>query len=575
MACSGFAVANPDATPAAWLGGWIWAVSTFVPMAMLPMTFPSGRVRDHRISGVVVAAGVVLACTGLATTDSIEVTPDLEVHNPIGLNVSDGLFLSGSVLIMLMAIYAVVLLLRRLSGSTGLVRRQFALVAVASVITFAGLTASPLIPQWGAVIQLMVTPLLPAAVVIAILQYRLYDLEIVIRRSLVFSGLTLLVGGGYVLIVQAAANLFDRRAEGIGSIIAAGAIALAFQPTRVMMQQAVGRWVYGDRSTPHRALLDVMHQLSAAAEPATAVQAATERLRSSLRVPWVEISSDDGPIAHDGVRPAWAEDPLLLSVDLVHLGTRHGAIQVSPRTPHEPLAAGDLTLLNQLAEPIAAVVATGRLIADLQHSRERVVIAREEERRRVRRDLHDGLGPLLSAMGTHAEVAQMRLSRGDSSAAGVLDRIRSLSTEALADLRTVIDDLQPVSTDELGLMGSIHALCATLSGTGEVHVRATGTPITATSAAVELAIYRIVAEATTNALRHGRADNVEVTVLDSDSHLTVEVADDGCGFGGTPGSGLGLLSMRERAEELGGEFDISEMPRGVRVRASFPLRPAV
>ena len=556
---------------AAWLAGWVWTVSTFVPVTLLPATFPSGRLRDRRVAVALGMVALAAMSVGLATSDTIEVSPTHSVDNPLGTPVSGGLFLGGSVLMGLAAVVAITGLWLRLRRSVGEDRRRLAPVAVAAVITLPVLLAAAPAGDWAPPIQLAVAPLVPGAVTLSILQYHLYDVEIVVRRSLVFVGLTVLVIGGYVSVVQASANLLDRRPGTFESILAAGAVALVFAPARSALQRGVGRWVYGDRATPDRALTDIGGMLTATAGAGPALQSSTARLRDALRLPWVEVRTPDGALASAGSRPRWAADGLVESFPLVHLGTPQGDLVLVPRSPGEPLDNRDRALLAQLGALIAAVLASHRLVSDLQRSRENVVLAREEERRRVRRDLHDGIGPLLSALGTHADVAALRLERDPATVAEPLGRIRQIADDAVAGLRGVVDDLQPVGLDELGLLGALQELATALSS-DDGRVQITGTTGTSLPAAVEVAVYRIVAEAVSNALRHGHARLVTVALAREESHLDLEVRDDGAGVPESAAAGVGLASMRDRADELGATFSLDTSERGTTVRASFPVR---
>ena len=556
---------------AAWLAGWIWTVSTFVPVTVLPATFPSGRLRDRRVPVALGMVGLTVMSVGLATSETLDLSPTHSVDNPVASPASDGLFLAGSVLIVTSAAIAIVGLWRRLHQSTGEQRRRLAPVAVAAAVTLIVLIAVAPAPGWAPPVQLVAAPLVPAAITVSVLQYHLYDVEIVVRRSLVFLGLTALVIGGYVGVVQASANLLGRRPGTFESILAAGTVALAFAPARSAVQRAVGRWVYGDRATPERALRDIGGMVAATDGTGPALESSTARLRDALRVPWVELRTPEGTVASVGSRPRWAADGLVESFPLVHLGAPQGDLLLVPRSPREPLGDRDRALLAQLGALIAAVLASHRLVTDLQHSRENVVLAREEERRRIRRDLHDGIGPLLSALGTHADVASLRLERDPGTVAELMPRIRQIADDAAAGLRRVVDDLQPVGLDELGLLGALQELATTLSH-DQRQVQVTGTTGASLPAAVEVAVYRIVAEAVSNALRHGHARLVTVALARAESQLALEVRDDGTGVPATATAGVGLASMRARADELGASFDFVTSDRGTTVRASFPVR---
>jgi signal transduction histidine kinase len=249
---------------------------------------------------------------------------------------------------------------------------------------------------------------------------------------------------------------------------------------------------------------------------------------------------------------------------------------VAPRSPSEPLSAADLRLLDALARQAGPAVHAARLTLDLVASRERLIVAREEERRRIRRDLHDGLGPTLAAIGLRAEAAA-DLAPGDPEAAErLLTELREDVDRAIGDVRRLVDGLRPPALDQLGLVGALEAEAARLAPGAVLQVER-ATPLPDMPAAVEVAAYRIAVEAMTNAARHAgaRACRVRVAATDGGSYgpaLEIEVVDDGQGLPEAVRPGIGLGSMRERAAEVGGTCVIE--PRaggGVRVHATLPL----
>lgn len=566
----------PGGVSAAWVSDWVWVPGTFLPVTLLPLWFPDGWARRRwRPVGWLVVAGIAAIGVGSACAAEIQLSADTEVPNPLGFAAADGVYLAGSIVTAGTAVASLVALVLRTARSAGDHRRQLAPVTVAVIVSLGGLLGALVWPVWGPVIQVVVMPLLPLSVVVAILRYRLYDLEIVVRRSLLFVALSALVVAGYVLLVQAIAALLHRRAGLPESLVATALVALAFQPARLAVQRVIGRWLYGDRDTPLAALTAVSQQLIGAADPDVALAAAVRQLRVTLRLPWLAIDTPAGRLAQAGDRPRWTTDNLLSEVPLVHLGASQGRLVVAPRAPGEPLAGADLRTLGQLAVPIAAVVAARRLIDELRQSREQVVLAREEERRRLRRDLHDGLGPLLSALTTQADVAALRLARSPTQVdrvAAVLDQIRHTGADAIAGLRRVVEDLRPAAIEELGLDGALHQLCAAMSLPGRLTVNLHATPTAGLPAATELAVYRIAGEAVTNAVRHSRAHRVDVLLDRDEQALVLQVRDDGTGFEPrSVSAGVGLESMRQRAEEIGGTLHVSSGPAGSTVRAVLQL----
>jgi signal transduction histidine kinase len=289
-----------------------------------------------------------------------------------------------------------------------------------------------------------------------------------------------------------------------------------------------------------------------------------EEIRDALRLPWVALRLDGVPVAMAG-----AEVPSTASVPVGD----SGELIVGLRSGERRLANADERVLRLLAGPLATAVQATVLSQDLQSSRERLVAAREEERRRLRRDLHDGLGPLLTGVALSADAAANLAARAPGEATELLASVRADSRTAITEIRRIIDDLRPPALDELGLLGALQARAA------QTVRRADGAPIQAVidapdelpamPAAIEVAAYRIATEAMTNAVRHSDARSVVVRVC-CDEALRVEVLDDGSvQREWTPG--VGITGMRERVAELGGQCEVGPSSYGGRVRVSLPL----
>ena len=212
-------------------------------------------------------------------------------------------------------------------------------------------------------------------------------------------------------------------------------------------------------------------------------------------------------------------------------------------------------------------VSAVRLTADLQRSREELVGAREEERRRLRRDLHDGLGAQLAGLTMQAGVLRSLVARDPAAAEQLAGELRAELRAAIGDIRRLVHDLRPPALDELGLAGALERLAESYGG---LRVAVEAAPLPALAAAVEVAVYRIVQEALANVVRHAAATRCTVRLETGPDDLLVTVTDDGRGF--TPGPhGVGLASMRERAEEMGGECTVQAAPDGgTVVRARLP-----
>jgi signal transduction histidine kinase len=417
----------------------------------------------------------------------------------------------------------------------------------------------------------LVVLLVPAGLAVAALRYRLYDLDLLVNRTVVAGALVGLAALAYVALVAWVGSLVGT-SGGVTPFVAALVVALAFNPARVRVQRGVDRLFFGRRGDPLALLHHLDRTLRDAGSPHAALRDAAGVLRSGLRLPGaavvVTLPSGDEVRAEDGVVPGAAH---ALPLDL-H-GEQVGTLLVAPRRPGEPVRGTDLRVLSSLAGPLASAAYALRLAGDLEDSRRRLLEAREEERRRLRRDLHDGLGPQLAGVVMGLDVVGSALARGDTTRAAELARTTSdQAREAVEDVRRLAHGLRPPVLDDLGLVGALRSTGpAAAPGGPSVHVLADGT-LSDLPAAVEVAAYRIAQEGVTNAVRHGRAGRVEVRLRSREDALTVEVDDDGTGLADDARPGVGLASMRERAAEVGGWCTVAAHPGGTLVTAHLPRR---
>jgi signal transduction histidine kinase len=233
-----------------------------------------------------------------------------------------------------------------------------------------------------------------------------------------------------------------------------------------------------------------------------------------------------------------------------------------------------MRLLADLARQVAVESRGMRLAGDLQESRERIVRAREEERLRVRRDLHDGVGPTLAAASLQVDALRERWKTDDPKVAALLAQVKSEVSQCVLDIRRVIDGLRPPALDDLGLAGVVREHAASLTAAGLLVDVDCPQELEISSAAVEVAAYRIVTEAMTNVVRHAGAAHCVVCLEHADGLLRVDVADDGIGLGEAHRDGIGLSSMRERAAELGGSIAVDSLigpGTGTRITAILPV----
>lgn len=545
---------------------WPWAIGLTIPLALL--LFPDGRPPSPRWWPVVVIVTVTAPLFVLEMAAAPEPVTD---GGPVGyltLTSYDNLGWLWTVAELrtggayLAALLALALRYRR--GSE-VVRRQLLWLLVALVTVVAANLA------WGLVAGTPVTvlltiPLIPVAVTVAIVRHRLLDIRLVASRALSWLLLSLVVLAGYAVLV----TVLDRFVTGwLGrSALTTVLLVLLAAPLLPRLQRAVDRAMYGDRANPSRIVSRLGAELSGATSGLDAVAAS---IREGLKLPYLSIEADGRSYAAEGARPT-----VVVTEELRYGKETVGTLVVGLREGERRLAEPDRRVLAVLAAPLAVALHAVAVSAELQRSRERIVEAREEERRRLRRDLHDGLGPTLTGMAFAADAAANHVD--DPERAGeLLTSMRRDARAALADVRRVVDDLRPPALDELGLVGALRQRAEQLgwrSDGAAVHVGVDvpeRVPATL-PAAVEVAAYRIATEALTNVARHSRADRA-VLRLRCDDALEICVLDDGVPNGPWL-PGVGLRAMRDRAVELGGSFSAGPTADGGIVRASIPLGSA-
>lgn len=410
---------------------------------------------------------------------------------------------------------------------------------------------------------------LPLSIGIAILRYRLWDIDLVINRTLVYGSLTVSIVAIYILGVSVLAALFHTTNNLVVSLVITGMVAVLFQPLRERLQRGVNHFMYGQRDEPYAVVARLGKQMEATPTPNGVLPTLVETVAHALRLPYVGLETSAGALpalqAEYGTQPA-----RVLRLPMLYQAEPIGQLVIAPRVPNEEFSAADLALLTTIAQQLGTAVHAAQLAADLQRSRERLVMAREEERRRIRRDLHDGLGPLLAALAMEADTAREYAARDVSRTQELLANITNRAETAIQDVRRLVYDLRPPALDELGLVGALRQYTATLAEqiciTMDVPQALPPLP-----AAVEVAAYRIAQEALNNVVRHAQARSCTLRIT-TNHFLQVEVRDDGVGIAPGTRSGVGLVSMRERAAELGGTCLLEAAPGGgTQLTACLPL----
>lgn len=428
------------------------------------------------------------------------------------------------------------------------------------------LLAGPLLPE-----DLIGVPglIFVAGLSVAMLRYRLFDLDVVLARTLVYSALTLAVVLIYLATVSLLTGFVAEQPGGI-AVIGAVTVAVAVNPLRVGLQRAVNRALYGDRDDPYRALTRLTELLTAREVAWDQVAGA---LRGALRVPFVALADDTGSVVRSGTAPV-GPDRILVEA-LRHGDATLGRLEVGTRGRGDRFTAAERRLLQDLAAQITVALRDEQLDREVRASRERLVLAREEERRMLRRTLHDEVGPTIAALSLRAETVKNLIAgpEGSDQATRVLDRIEQDATQAAEMVRRLAYDLRPPSLDERGLAEALREQFAAIARP-TVHLAADplstdGAPL---PAAVEAAAYRIAIAAVGNVVRHAAAGSCWVRLGRDPGGLEVTIADDGTGPPADLRAGVGITAMRERAAELGGTCTVTERPGGgTLVRAVLPI----
>jgi two-component system NarL family sensor kinase len=318
-------------------------------------------------------------------------------------------------------------------------------------------------------------------------------------------------------------------------------------------------------------------QLARALPPEEVLPALVKTIATTLKLPYVAVAlvqSDAPPLPEERLVAIYGHPPpyaQMLRLPLIYQGETVGQFVLAPRQGEVQLTRVDRHLLEDLARHAGVIAHAVRLTSDVRRSRERIVVAREEERRRLRRDLHDGLGPLLASLTLTLAAAREYLPHDPVTTDTLLQELATQVQGAVADIRRLVYELRPPALDDLGLVGALRDQAARSTQGGlQVNVEAP-TEVDPLPAAVEVAAYRICFEALTNVVRHAQASNCTI-VLRRENDLIIEITDDGRGLPRDPSHGIGLRSMRERAEELGGSCVITSRPEGgTQVAVHVPL----
>jgi signal transduction histidine kinase len=594
-----------------WLGFWLWVVgTTSIPLVLL--LFPDGRFLTRRWRWVGAAALLNTGVVAIIQMFLPDPTGKAPLPNPLGIEaavpvgkviaVAEGPLL---VIFVLLGAASFVLRYRRSNSEVrhqlkwllfalALIPASFALNAIANP---GPTTTSSTLTVAAGVLQFLVQTIFVVAFAVAILKYRLYDIDVVISRTLVYGSLAAFITAVYVGIVVGIGTVVGSggRPNLVLSIIATAVVAVAFQPVRERLQKIANRLVYGKRATPYEVLSQFSEQVaeSYAADEVLprmasvlAEGAGADRAEVWLRTGAMLRQAASWPAdSADLAEPARIVDDALPAVpgaDRVvavrHQGELLGALAISKRAG-ESLTPIEEKLVDDLAQQAGLVLKnvglTAELLArleDLRASRQRLVAAQDEERRRLERNLHDGAQQNLVALKVKLGLAEMLAEKDPERARTLLGELKADTDETLDTLRDLARGIYPPLLADKGLAAALAAQAR--KATLPVEVAANG--IGRYPQEIEAAVYFCVLEALQNIQKYAQAQSATVRLTQSIGELSVEIRDHGKGFqSDSTKRGSGLQNMEDRMDALGGTIEVSSAPgSGTIVTACLPIGSA-
>ncbi len=617
----------PAAALSAWLNSWlafIWFPAMIVPLFLL---FPDGRPPSPRwwiVAWLGVAASLALSVNKMLTPGPLDAMVRAGMHYP--LNNPTGL--QNTALLRLLGLAAAVLVLTSLGASVAAIvvrmrrakgdeREQLKwLVYVGSLLLVGVGMQGAFIAVYGATgaymasIGITLSFLawatlfgigIPVAIGIAILKYRLYDIDVIISKTLLFGAMAAIITGVYVAIVVGIGALVGTAGKPNLplSILATAVVAVAFQPVREYVQRLANRLVYGRRASPYEILSQFSDRVAGAYSSeevlprmARVLAEGTGAARADV---WVRVGSELAPTASwpekDGKReslPLSGQrlprlDGVARVVPVRHQGELLGALSID-KAAGEPLVPLEEKLLSDLAAQAGLVLRNVRLTAELQArlkeiseqagelraSRQRIVAAQDAERRRLERNIHDGAQQNLVALSVKLRLASTFARRNPGRARELVRELEAETEQALETLRDLARGIYPPVLRDEGLAAALRAQAARI----EIPVELVTDHLGRYSPDIEAAVYFCCLEALQNVAKHARASLVRVNLRETDGELTFSVSDNGVGFDAQPGSqGSGLQNMADRAAALGGSLDVSATQgRGTTVSGRMTVR---
>ncbi|MGH2725011.1 MAG: ATP-binding protein [Actinomycetota bacterium] len=602
----------PGEAWAAWLAGWWWYPMLFGVLLLTPLLFPSGRPPSPRWLPVlwvaVIGAVTTTVLAMLNPTYELQDARRVVVRTPIGVEavgnieettIGGALFaILGATL--LAAVASVVVRYRRSHGEERQQLKWFAFAAALLLLVPLGDLIPATFEVIGNVVFGLILAFLPISAGIAILKYRLYDIDLVINKTLVYgllAGFITAVYVGVVVGIGSAIGAGDEPSLAL-SIAATAVVAVAFQPVRERVQRLANRLVYGRRASPYELLArfsdrvagsyaseDVLQRMARVVADGTGARAASvwlrvgDELRESARWPSENGDAEALPLAGGQVPDVPGAHRTL---PVRHRGEVLGALAVT-KVPGDPIRPQEDAVVRDLASQAGLVLRNVRLTEELRArveevsglaerlraSRRRLVATQDAERRKLERNIHDGAQQHLVALAIQLNLARSMVTKDPQKARPLVEGLVRAATDALSELRDLARGIYPPLLEGQGPAAAIRA--QVVKAPLAVVVEADGLPRYPLE--VEAAAYFCVLEALQNAAKHAEASRVRVRLAEEGGGLRFEVSDDGKGFdpGGRP-PGSGLTNMRDRLAALGGVVRIDSTPgRGTTVTGTIPV----
>jgi signal transduction histidine kinase len=568
-------VVAPGSLPAGraltWMGSWITGIPLGL-LAFLFLLFPTGNLPSPRWR----PAGWFVAGSFALLWAAELVVSTRSWNDPFRPLSASPIVVLVAVLVVVSFVISLAAPVVRFRGSSGDERLQLKWFVTATALVFVvmlgyipvGFCNSCSPPAVIAVLAGLVFIFLFAAIGIAVLKYRLYEIDVVISKTVVYGTLAVFITFVYVGLVAGVGTLVGNTGSPLLAAIAAAVIAVAFQPIRQRAGRLANRIVYGKRATPYEVLSDFAEQMAGAypvedvlphmarmlAEGTGAIRSDVWLLEGAeLRAAgsWPPAKVEPVPLVADGS----IEVPGAVAVPVRYQGEVLGALSLQ-KPPGDPITSAERKLLDDVASQAGLVLRNARLIGELRASRQRIVSAQDAAARRLERNIHDGAQQQLVALAVKTRLADSLLGRDEAKAHDVLSQIQTEAQEALEDLRDLARGIYPPILADQGLAVALDAQAKR----SPVPVAVESIGISRYRSETEAAVYFSVLEALQNVAKYSGASHAMVS-LHGNGHLTFEVTDDGVGFDpGTTAYGTGLQGVADRLAAVDGTLEVRSQP---------------